>query len=130
MARTLLRGGIGGAASALLGGVALAGCGGGGEEAVASREAPSFKNDKPLTSLNFTAVAKSVADAVSVPMGYTAPVLYAIRSMRRPPSTGTTAPTPTSTGVRAITTTAWRSSGSPGTARAVMPRAACAACWR
>jgi len=82
--RLLLRGGVGTAASALLGGVTLAGLGTVGTPAAAAKAADvttaygSFKNDKPITSLQFTPVAKSVADLVSVPAGYTASVVVAL----------------------------------------------------
>ncbi len=72
--RSLLRGGVGTAASALLGGWSLAACGGSDDPAVpAAAAAPA-----PITALSFTAVAKSVADAVSVPVGYTASIIYAL----------------------------------------------------
>ncbi|MEO6714449.1 MAG: alkaline phosphatase PhoX, partial [Mycobacteriales bacterium] len=82
--RSLLRGGVGSAASALLGGVAFAGLGGGSASASAARPREvttaygSFKNDKPITSLPFTPVAKNVLDLVSVPAGYTASVVVAL----------------------------------------------------
>ena len=69
--RSLLRGGVGTAASALLGGWSLAACGGGDDPAVEAAPAP-------ITSLGFTAVPKSVADAVIVPAGYTASIIYAL----------------------------------------------------
>src|SRR5690606_23840424 len=63
--RSLLRGGMGTAASALLGGVTLAGLSASGTPAAAATTAyRSFKNDRPITSLKFTPVAKSVADAI------------------------------------------------------------------
>jgi uncharacterized protein len=62
--RGLLKGGAGTAAALLLGG--LAACDDDGAEVVRALE------------LNFTPVAKSVADALSVPPGYTASVLYAL----------------------------------------------------
>ncbi|MEO7151056.1 MAG: alkaline phosphatase PhoX, partial [Burkholderiaceae bacterium] len=67
--RSLLRGGVGTAASALLGGWGLAACGGGDDDA---------PTDAPLATLAFAAVAKSRADAVSVPAGYTATPIYAL----------------------------------------------------
>jgi secreted PhoX family phosphatase len=76
--RSLLRGGVGTAASALLGGVTLGALGTGSAPAAAATAYGSFKDDKPITSLAFTAVAKSVADAVSVPHGYTASVVVAL----------------------------------------------------
>jgi uncharacterized protein len=76
--RSMLRGGVGGAASALLGGVTLAGLGATSTPAAAGTAYGSYKNDKAITSLKFTAVAKSVADVVSVPVGYTASVVVAL----------------------------------------------------
>ncbi len=69
--RGLLRGCAGGAATALLGSLATAGCG-------------SIQDVSPAPAqpaerlLGFEAVDKSLADAVSVPVGYTARVLYAL----------------------------------------------------
>ncbi|MCX7660086.1 MAG: DUF839 domain-containing protein [Caldimonas manganoxidans] len=68
--RSLLRGGVGGAAAALLGAAGLSACGGGDDAPV--DEAPAE------TLLGFTAVAKSVADAFTVPPGYRADVLIAM----------------------------------------------------
>lgn len=59
--RSLLRGGVGTAATAVLGGLTLTACGG--------------DDDPP--PLGFQAVAKSLADRVTVPNGYTAQVLIA-----------------------------------------------------
>lgn len=61
--RNVLRVGVGTAGAAVFG--SLAACGGGGDDGSPIR-------------LGFTAVAKSVADLVSVPPGYTATVLYAL----------------------------------------------------
>ncbi|MDQ3059015.1 MAG: PhoX family phosphatase [Pseudomonadota bacterium] len=69
--RGLLRGSAGAVGTSLLGGLALAGCGG-GDDAPAVTPAPTE------TLLGFAAVAKSLADTVSVPAGYTASVLYAL----------------------------------------------------
>ena len=66
--RGLLRGGVG---SVMLAGVGLSACGG-GDDAVAATTAPSS------TLLGFTAVSKSLSDAVLVPAGYTASVIYAL----------------------------------------------------
>ncbi len=71
--RSLLRGGVGTAASAVLGSWSLAACGGSDDDAPAPAPAPA-----PITSLGFAAVAKSTADAVAVPVGYTASVIYAL----------------------------------------------------
>jgi secreted PhoX family phosphatase len=76
--RSMLRGGVGTAASALLGGVTLAGLGATSTPAAAGTAYGSYKNDKAITSLQFTPVAKSVADVVSVPVGYTASVVVAL----------------------------------------------------
>ncbi|ROZ77165.1 PhoX family phosphatase [Ramlibacter sp. WS9] len=59
---------MGTAGAAVLGSLPLVGCGSGGDE-----PAP----DVPLT-LGFPAVAKNRADAVTVPAGYTATVIYAL----------------------------------------------------
>jgi secreted PhoX family phosphatase len=59
---------MGSAGAALLGALPLAACGGGGEPTV----------PPGALSLSFNAVAKSLADAVTVPAGYTAAVLYAV----------------------------------------------------
>ncbi|MEO7853351.1 MAG: alkaline phosphatase PhoX, partial [Rubrivivax sp.] len=66
--RSLLRGGVGTAATALLGGWGLAACGGDDDPVASTR----------LESLSFAAVPKSLADAVMVPAGYTASVIYAL----------------------------------------------------
>jgi secreted PhoX family phosphatase len=68
--RSVLRGGVGTAATALLGGWSLTACGGGGDDDV---PAPA-----PVTALSFGAVAKSTADKVTVPVGYTATAIYAL----------------------------------------------------
>ncbi|MES2185935.1 MAG: PhoX family phosphatase [Pseudomonadota bacterium] len=65
--RGLLRGSVGSAATALLGSVSLAACGGGNDASPTPAEA---------MTLGFNPVAKSLADAVVVPAGYTASVLY------------------------------------------------------
>ncbi|WP_295854329.1 alkaline phosphatase PhoX, partial [uncultured Xylophilus sp.] len=66
--RGLLRAGFGTAGAAMLGSVSLTACGGGGDGG--GDQAP-----QNLT-LGFNPVAKSLADAVVVPAGYTATVLY------------------------------------------------------
>jgi uncharacterized protein len=68
--RSILRGGVGSAATALLGGLGLAACGGSDDD-----DTPASTR---ITTLSFTAVAKSVADVLTVPAGYTATVLYAL----------------------------------------------------
>ena len=69
--RHVLRVSIGTAGAAVLGALPLASCGGGSD---AAPEAAALTELK----LSFPAVAKSVADAVMVPAGYTATVLYAL----------------------------------------------------
>lgn len=69
--RGLLRGGVGSVGTALLGGLAVAGCGGSDDDDVPP-PAPAPK------LLGFAAVAKSLADSVSVPAGYQVSVLYAL----------------------------------------------------
>jgi secreted PhoX family phosphatase len=61
--RSMLRGGVGGAAAAVLGSWSLTACGGGGI---------------PLLKLGYDAVPKGTADEVVVPPGYSARVLYAM----------------------------------------------------
>ena len=68
--RGLLRGSVGTVGTALLGGFGVAACGG-GDDAVAAAPAAA-------ALLGFGAVAKSLADVVSVPAGYTANVIYAL----------------------------------------------------
>jgi secreted PhoX family phosphatase len=70
--RSLLRGSVGAGTTALFGGLGLAACGGGDDDEVASPPPPTE------TLLGFGAVAKSLADQVSVPVGYTASVLFAL----------------------------------------------------
>ncbi len=68
--RGLLRGGLGGTATLMfgtLGTMSLAACGGGDDE-------PNTRVER----LGFNPVAKSIADVLSVPAGYTATVLYAL----------------------------------------------------
>jgi uncharacterized protein len=71
--RAVLRGGVGSAASMLLGGFSLVGCGGSDDDAIAT--AP---DSTPVTSLGFSAVAKSKADTVLVAAGYAATPIYAL----------------------------------------------------
>lgn len=70
--RNMLRVGLGSAGTAVLGSLPLAACGGGGDGGPAASAVGA-----PL-SLSFNPVAKSLADAVVVPTGYTATVLYAM----------------------------------------------------
>lgn len=77
--RSLLRGGVGTAAGAVLGGWGLSACGGGDDEVATTPAAPAAPAaPSPITTLGFAAVAKSTADAVSVPAGYTAKVIFAL----------------------------------------------------
>jgi uncharacterized protein len=71
--RNILKGGAASATALMLGG-ALTACGGGDDETIAPPPPPA---PTPVLQLNFSAVAKSVADALTVPTGYTATVLYA-----------------------------------------------------
>lgn len=71
--RSVLLGGVGTAATAVLGGWGLAACGGSSDDEVATTPPPA-----PITTLAFAPVAKSLADAVSVPVGYTANTIYAL----------------------------------------------------
>ena len=79
--RGLLRGGVGTAATAVMGSLGLSACGGGSDDgdvaggggALSSSETPNY-----LSKLGFTAVPKSLADLVAVPAGYTASVIYAL----------------------------------------------------
>lgn len=78
--RGMLRGSVGSVGTVMLGGLGLSACGG-GDDAVAASAAPAS------TLLGFSAVSKSLTDAVLVPAGYTATVIYALGD----PLTGTTA---------------------------------------
>ncbi len=71
--RGLLRAGFGSAGAALLGALPLVGCGGSDDDTTAAATP-----EQPLTKLGFSAVNKSLADAVVVPAGYTAKVVYAL----------------------------------------------------
>lgn len=73
--RSILRGGVGTAATAVLGGFSVAACGGSDDPAPVTPAAPP---PAPVTTLGFTAVAKGVADLVVVPAGYTATAIYAL----------------------------------------------------
>ena len=65
--RTALKGGVSATAGALLGGLSLSACGGGGDAPAAT----------PLT-LGFAAVAKNKNDLVTVPEGYQVSILHAL----------------------------------------------------
>jgi secreted PhoX family phosphatase len=69
--RSLLRGGVGTAATAVLGSWGLAACGGGDDDPVST-------SPVALDKVSFAAVSKSLADVVTVPAGYTATVIYAL----------------------------------------------------
>ncbi|QGZ38120.1 hypothetical protein IP92_01594 [Pseudoduganella flava] len=78
--RAVLKGGMLSAASALFGGMALTACGGSDDDP-APVTPPTTPTTPPVQGeklLGFTAVAKSLADAVVVPAGYTAKVVYAL----------------------------------------------------
>ncbi len=75
--RQALRLSVGTAGAAVLGAVGLPACGGGGGGAAAVPGASVVPQGVAL-SLNFPAVAKNVNDAVTVPTGYTARVVYAL----------------------------------------------------
>ncbi len=70
--RNLLRGGAASATGILLSSVGLSACGGSSDSVAAPAPAPEPK------LLGFSAVAKSLADTVMVPTGYTASVLIAL----------------------------------------------------
>jgi secreted PhoX family phosphatase len=79
--RSLLRGGVGGATTAVLGSSLLAACG--SDEPApaplpAPAPAPAPAASPTVTRLGFNAVPKSLADVVTVPAGYTATILYAL----------------------------------------------------
>ena len=73
--RSLFKGGVGVASTAVFGSMALAACGGGGGDA-APAPVPPAPIPPASVNLTFNAVAKSLADMVSVPAGYSASVLY------------------------------------------------------
>jgi uncharacterized protein len=75
--RGLLRGGLGTVATTLFGGISVAACGG-GDDGDGGTQATTPAAPGPVTTLGFTAVAKSTADVLTVPAGYTATVLYAL----------------------------------------------------
>ncbi len=74
--RSLLRGGLGLGALGLLGGASLPACT--DDLDGAESESDAELRRWPPRSLGFGAVAKSLADRVTVPCGYTATVLYAL----------------------------------------------------
>ncbi len=76
--RSILRGGVGSAATALFGSLAVAACGGGDDD-------PANAQEKLL---GFSAVSKSLSDNVVVPTGYTATTLYALGDPLRAATAG------------------------------------------
>lgn len=75
--RNMLRGGVATAVSAMFGSVGLAACGGSNDTAAPISTTPVVTT--PVEKLlGFTAVAKSLADVVVVPAGYTATAIYAL----------------------------------------------------
>ena len=90
-------------------------------------------DDSPKAlKLNFTAVAKSVADALTVPAGYTATVLYPPGRSRSPPAwptTATTAPTRPRPLRSAPATTTTACTLRPRRGGTYDPTRATAACW-
>jgi secreted PhoX family phosphatase len=83
--RGAMRAGVGSAGAAVLGSFSLAACGGGDDVAAAPAPVPPAGAPAPAPvpapspiTLGFQAVPKSLADAVVVPAGYTARVLYAL----------------------------------------------------
>lgn len=76
--RSLLRGGVASAAGALLGSIGLTACGGSSDGSVATTPVTPTTPAPTEKLLGFQAVSKSLADAVVVPAGYTATVLYAL----------------------------------------------------
>lgn len=73
--RGLLRGGVGAAGATLFGGV-LGACGGGDGNAAAAPTAATPEPVAQARQLGFSPVAKSLADVLAVPAGYTARVLF------------------------------------------------------
>ncbi|BCL74815.1 phosphatase [Jeongeupia sp. HS-3] len=95
--RGILRGGLGGAAAMMFGGVALGGalsaCGGGSTDNTTGNQTPGptpaptpgpvpaptpTPTTPPAARFNFNPVAKNMLDALTLPAGYSATVLYAL----------------------------------------------------
>ena len=74
--RNLLRSSAATAGGALLGSMSLAACGGSGSDDPVTAPAPAPAPAPAGVKLSFNPVAKSLTDAVIVPAGYTASVLY------------------------------------------------------
>ena len=73
--RNLLRGSVASAISVMMGSATLTACGGGDDAPAVTTPVTPTPSEKLL---GFAAVGKSLADAVSVPAGYTASVIYAL----------------------------------------------------
>jgi hypothetical protein len=79
LSRSLLRGTAASAATAMPGAIGLSACGGSGSGSGTTAPPPAMTMPPPADRLlGFTAVSKSLLDAVVVPSGYTASVLYAM----------------------------------------------------
>ena len=74
--RGVLRGGLGGALAAMMAPVALTACGG-GDDPVATTPPATTPTTPTETILGFTAVARTLADTSTVPVGYTARTILA-----------------------------------------------------
>lgn len=72
--RDVMRAGLGTAVTSALGVLPLVGCGGNSDASTTPSTPPA--SVPPISQLNFNAVAKSLADSITVPAGYTASVLY------------------------------------------------------
>ncbi len=72
--RSILRSGVAGAVAVAAGVLPLAACGGDDDDDVAATPTDTG----PIDKLGFAGVAKSLADTVTVPAGYTASVVYAL----------------------------------------------------
>ncbi|MFC4158805.1 PhoX family protein [Chitinimonas lacunae] len=75
LSRRRLLGGGASAAALLFGGLSLSGCSDGGSDSPSPTPAPT---PTPAPAFNFKPVAKSLADMVVLPAGYSASVLYAV----------------------------------------------------
>jgi secreted PhoX family phosphatase len=73
--RNLLRGSVASAISVMMGSATLSACGGGDDAPTVTTPVTPTPSEKLL---GFTAVGKSLADAVIVPAGYTATVVFAL----------------------------------------------------
>ncbi|MBK9219755.1 MAG: PhoX family phosphatase [Uliginosibacterium sp.] len=75
--RGFLKGSAGVTLASMLG-LGLSACGGGGSVSASSGSSSSSSSGGSARLMGFTPVAKSLADAFSVPVGYTASVIYAL----------------------------------------------------